>query len=62
MLCCEHGVVFHLLQLFVVQVEYLDYAFEDSKQPHFSRWFVGCDEMLTIDSFIWYFLIVNERI
>jgi hypothetical protein len=52
MLCCEHGVVFHLLQLFVVQVEYLDYAFEDSKQPYFSRWFVGCDGMLTIDSFI----------
>jgi hypothetical protein len=44
--------VFHLVQFFVVQVEYLDHAFEHSKQPHFSRWFVSCDGMLTIDSFI----------
>jgi hypothetical protein len=36
MLCCEHGVVFPLLQLFVVQVENLDYAFE-----HFKKHFLG---------------------
>jgi hypothetical protein len=52
MLCCEHGIMFHLLQLFFVQVEYLDHVFEHSKQPHFCKWFVGCDGMLTIDNFI----------